>query len=105
MKYVKGFDSLRAIAVLLVIHEHWGPHVVHSSIVLTFILNKMVPDGTFAVDFFFVLSGFLITNILIHAKNHPDSDSKVSILKNFFARRCLRIFPIYYLTIFFLFFY
>jgi peptidoglycan/LPS O-acetylase OafA/YrhL len=103
MKYVKGLDTLRALAVLMVIHNHWGFSTIKSSAFLTFILTRVLPTGSFAVDFFFVLSGFLITNILIKAKKNSIGESKTSILKNFIARRCLRIFPIYYICIFVLF--
>lgn len=103
MKYVKGLDTLRAMAVLLVIHEHWGPHSFKTSVFLTFIFQKIIPDGKFGVDFFFVLSGFLITGILLDAKNDNLQVNWLTVLRNFVARRCLRIFPIYYLCLILLF--
>lgn len=94
MKYIKQLDSLRAIAVLLVIIRHWVP--------LTNIVNRALPLGTIGVNIFFVLSGFLITKILFDNKNSAEhfNISKGSVLKAFYFRRALRIFPIYYLIIF-----
>ncbi|WKN42313.1 acyltransferase family protein [Tunicatimonas pelagia] len=86
-------DALRAFAVGLVILEHWLPH--------NQVLEAINP-GYIGVVFFFVLSGFLITKILL--KNRTDSDNyaipKAQVLKKFIIRRALRIFPIYYITIF-----
>ena len=90
MKYIKQLDSFRAIAVLLVIIGHWlSP---------SNILNTL-PNGVIGVDMFFVLSGFLITTILFKNRN-IENITNGKILKTFYARRTLRIFPIYYLTIF-----
>jgi peptidoglycan/LPS O-acetylase OafA/YrhL len=77
-EYYPGLDSLRGIAILLVIFYH----LFHFSGYFSF--------GWIGVDLFFVLSGFLITDILI--KTEPSKN----YLKNFYTRRALRIMPVYY---------
>ena len=98
MKYIKGFDTIRALAVFFVIVEHWGPffepHTLPAIIKSAFVLN-----GDFGVNLFFVLSGFLITGILLNQKEKNTEGKHLAIIKNFFVRRVLRIFPIYYLVI------
>lgn len=79
MKRILELDGLRGLAALSVILFHLTP--------------KHVPYGGSAVDCFFVLSGFLITGILLRNKEEP------RLLVNFYARRSLRIWPIYYLTL------
>ena len=88
--YVPQFDSLRAIAVILVIIHHW----FESNKVLNFF-----PNGPLGVNMFFVLSGFLITGILLKTKKQLEAKetTKVRTFKNFYMRRTLRIFPVYYL--------
>ncbi len=92
MNYIKQLDSIRAIAVLLVIVEHWIPKAN---------LGHRIPYGELGVDMFFVLSGFLISGILLRNKNSVETCQKsmAMVLKNFYVRRSLRIFPIYYLVI------
>ena len=94
-KYFKGLDTLRAIAALIVV---WGHielfkkvHGYKSLIDSGFYL----PDGHIAVILFFVISGFIITTILINEKNQNGSAS----LKNFYIRRMFRIWPVYYLVL------
>lgn len=95
MKYIKQLDSVRAIAVLLVILSHWIPKAN---------LDNRIPYGEIGVDIFFVLSGFLISRILFDNRNKAEilSVPKSAVVKSFYIRRTLRIFPIYYLTIFLL---
>lgn len=86
-------DALRAIAVFGVMVAHWLPK--------DFFLNSNLALGNLAVRFFFLLSGFLITLLLLDYKKKID-DGKKSIgvtIRRFYIRRFLRIFPIYYLTI------
>lgn len=92
MKYIKQLDSVRAIAVLLVIIEHWIPRMN---------MHQRIPYGELGVDVFFVLSGFLISRILLENKYSVESGLRTnsSVLKSFYIRRSLRIFPIYYIAI------
>ncbi len=94
--YIKQLDAIRAFAVVLVIITHWFP-VEYSINFYTSVFN--------GVDIFFVLSGFLITRILLENRNESEIQGtrKGNVVKSFFVRRVLRIFPIYYLTIFVLF--
>jgi len=82
--YIPQLDGLRGIAILLVIFSH---------IVLTTPLSKINFIGEYGVQIFFVLSGFLITSLLLKEKLKY---GKVS-LKNFYIRRVLRILPVAYL--------
>lgn len=91
--YLKQLDGLRFIAVSMVLIEHWSGEMLG------------FPISYLGVCMFFVLSGFLITRILLQAKQKDETleRSHGFSLKQFFIRRTVRIFPIYYLTIFILF--
>lgn len=90
-RHIPSLDGLRGVAVLAVI-------VFHLSAPLAGLAGEWFPDsglliarlGQRGVDLFFVLSGFLIGGILI------DSRSRPGYFRNFFARRALRIFPLYF---------
>lgn len=81
-------DGLRAVAVLAVCWHHWTPRRFHAG------LNW----GSLGVDLFFVLSGFLITGILLACRRLSESgrQSVGFTARRFYARRFLRIFPLYY---------
>ena len=76
--HIAELDGLRAIAIAGVIGFHLA-------------VGGVLALGWAGVELFFVLSGFLITRILLRARNKP------RYFYNFYVRRALRIFPIYYL--------
>lgn len=90
-KYISGLDGLRAIAVTWVFFFHATPTLNwHSDSLAAKGLTFFSNTGWIGVQIFFALSGFLITNILI------DGIGQRHQLKNFFIRRSLRIFPLYF---------
>ena len=103
MQKIKGLDTLRAFAVIFVLFEHMGSWFNQEVEPGKFVKAVLLPSGNMGVDLFFVLSGFLITSNLLNAKIQPDGAEPMHIIKNFFIRRALRIFPIYYLLVFVLF--
>ncbi|MGH9468624.1 MAG: acyltransferase family protein [Terriglobales bacterium] len=78
-------DGLRAIAVLAVISFHYTLGSAWA--------NRVTGLGWAGVDLFFVLSGFLITSILVASREKPQYFS------TFYARRALRILPVYYVLL------
>jgi len=97
MKYVKGFDSLRAFGTFFVVIGHFGVWFDTTLPRGKFFKEVVIPDGRLCVYFFFVLSGFLITNILLKAKEENITENRFYTLKNYIIRRSLRIYPLYYL--------
>lgn len=77
MKYSKTLDGLRGLAIIMVMLFHF---------------NFVFEFGWVGVQLFFVLSGYLITSILLEEKEN----SLGYYLKRFYWRRTLRIFPLYY---------
>jgi peptidoglycan/LPS O-acetylase OafA/YrhL len=89
-KIIPELDGVRALAILAVIVYHVGSS---GRTAYERIFSATMGVGWCGVDLFFVLSGFLITGILIDIKGAPHA------LRNFYVRRILRIFPLYYLTL------
>ena len=87
-KYFECLDFLRFVSIVLVIWHHTGSQMLSHS-------PKNIAFGRYGVNMFFVISGFLITTLLLKEK---EKYKKISYPK-FFMRRVLRIFPLYYLTI------
>ncbi|MFN8413294.1 MAG: acyltransferase [Anaerolineales bacterium] len=88
--YIKELDGLRGLAVLLVIAYHiFSKAAYFIDHPLLLFISRLTAVGWVGVDIFFTLSGFLITSILLKVKGQP------GYFKNFYARRTLRIFPLY----------
>lgn len=86
--FIPAFDGLRGIAIVAVLLYHCLPRMQGTFLV------KFVAWGWAGVSLFFVLSGFLITGIIL------DSGSAPRFYSNFYARRFLRIWPVYWLLLF-----
>src|SRR5437762_7595152 len=84
-------DAIRGVAILMVIFHNQAPKYPSLH------LPRIFANGWMGVDLFFVLSGFLITGILLDTRKSP------GYFKNFYARRCLRIWPLYYALLLFMF--
>jgi len=83
-RFFKRLDGIRGLAILAVVWHH--------SLGLNPSTNPIFTRGYLGVDLFFVLSGFLITTLLLREYERNGTIS----LKEFYIRRTLRIFPVYY---------
>jgi len=97
LRYMPGLDVLRGLAILMVLLHHGiGSDRIPWS-TSPFRIIQLVPNalqyGFWGVHLFFILSGFLITGILLDTKHDPD------YFRNFYLRRVLRIVPAYLLMI------
>jgi peptidoglycan/LPS O-acetylase OafA/YrhL len=76
-EHIRAIDGLRGLGILLVLMHHFG----------------FFQPGWAGVDIFFVISGFLITRILLRTKDSS------GYFANFYARRALRILPLYFFSL------
>ncbi len=86
--HLPALDGIRGIAILLVLLLHLDITESQTVFDLSF-WRQLIGYGWCGVDLFFVLSGFLITGILVKAKGAKH------YLRNFYLRRVLRIWPLY----------
>lgn len=93
--HIPALDAVRGIAILLVLATHFFNYdgLPPPAVWLDRLLSAITRTGWIGVDLFFVLSGFLITGILYDAKGSG------RYFRNFYARRVLRIFPVYYVSL------
>ena len=101
--YFENLDGLRFLCFLSVFFYH-SFYTQYDSILYSpwyqFIKKDVFGNGNLGVNFFFVLSGFLITFLLLEEKK---MNGQIN-LKNFWIRRILRIWPLYFICVFFGFF-
>lgn len=87
--HVPALDGVRGIAILMVLLVHFLGSITTTN-VFEDVLAHVAGYGLYGVDLFFVLSGYLITGLLVSARERPN------YFRDFYARRILRIFPLYY---------
>lgn len=88
--YFGSLDGLRCFCIVLVLWHH-REQIFPDTVALPMILSR----GFTGVDFFFVLSGFLITTLLLREEQRDGSFS----IAGFYKRRILRIAPVYFLVV------
>jgi peptidoglycan/LPS O-acetylase OafA/YrhL len=90
--HIPALDGVRGFAILLVILFHHT--LMRQETLFDRLYVNLARLGWSGVDLFFVLSGFLITGLLVDSKGSP------AYYRNFYIRRTLRIFPLYYAFLF-----
>jgi peptidoglycan/LPS O-acetylase OafA/YrhL len=95
LSYIPALDGIRGVALIMVLLAHWSQSILTIPIhgYMRHMATTMALACHTGLDLFFVLSGFLITRILLSIKSKPMG------IPNFLVRRALKIFPLYYLTL------
>ena len=98
LRHLPALDGVRGLAILLVLVVHFAGSAADPALAIGSAVERafvrLIDTSGCGVDLFFVLSGFLITRILLHSRGG------VQPFRRFYARRVLRIFPLYYLALF-----
>ena len=89
-RHIPALDGIRGLAAALVMFWHFGRVAPAGSGMGGAVVAGVTQFGWAGVDLFFVLSGFLITGILVDTRDRPD------FFRTFYKRRTLRIFPLYF---------
>lgn len=93
LEQIPAVDGFRGIAITTVLLCHFTQPFYGKTALHARVYDFFDFFGPASVDLFFVLSGFLITSILLNSKDNPHR------LGHFYARRFVRIFPLYYLAL------
>jgi len=91
IKHLPGLNGMRAAGVLMIMVFHFSQHMS----AFGFALREVFPYAHQMVVMFFVLSGFLITNLLLREQ---DTNGEINI-RHFYMRRLLRVWPAYFIAI------
>lgn len=86
-QFYPQLNGLRFVFIFMVMIHHWGPQT----------LFEQYRIGWVGVDLFYVLSGFLIGEILLRERDV--TENRPRSIRNFVIRRILRIFPLYYAVV------
>jgi peptidoglycan/LPS O-acetylase OafA/YrhL len=97
-RHLPALDGVRGLAILFVVLDHAAQLSPAPPGHLGQTFHDALLAGRMGVDLFFVLSGFLITGILLDARGEGPRGPR-GYFTAFYARRVLRIFPIYYLLV------
>jgi len=95
--HMPALDGLRGIAIVVVMAFHYYLFDHHVAPLHWLYLGTR--SGWLGVDLFFVLSGFLITGILLDQRATMAPGGAAALFRTFYVRRTLRIFPLYYATL------
>src|SRR5260370_32604220 len=91
--HILQLDGIRGLAIALVVSYHFLAANDQTTSKLISVFIGLRSSLWIGVDIFFALSGFLITGILFNTFSLPN------FLIHFYGRRCVRIFPLYFLAL------